>query len=373
MRTRLLLLALLVNGISPLAAQTSSASPRPSTGYQWRQPAPNADGVLRVLVYHDMEGLSGQDDWRTFDFNHPEQYRRGQELLVADLNAVIDGLFAGGADEVHVVDGHGSGNPEPDVPAGALHPRATQVLRDKWFSPYTGLVEPGTYDAVVVVGMHSKTGSGGFAAHTLTFGIELWLQDRSITETELIAVSWGREDVPVIFASGDDRLREDLRTMPWIEYVTVKEALSADSARLRPVVEARAELLESAKRAIENLPEMRAIGLEGPIRAGVRAVPPSSLAVLQWLPGIEYEDEKVTFTASDFESAWDGWGALTEIATVPWSYTFEAVAREHADGELLRKIHSDRLFQQWLDQESGRQSPPAPPATRTGRKYHGYR
>ncbi|HEV8214475.1 MAG TPA: M55 family metallopeptidase, partial [Gemmatimonadaceae bacterium] len=59
---------------------------------------------VRILVYHDMEGLSGQDDWRTFLFSHPEKYPEGQKLLAADVNAVIDGLFAGGATQVDVVD-----------------------------------------------------------------------------------------------------------------------------------------------------------------------------------------------------------------------------------------------------------------------------
>src|SRR3989304_1618222 len=76
-------------------------------------PARDTDGVLRVLVLHDMEGLSGQDDPRTFDFDHPDRYAEGREHLVGDVNSVIAGLFAGGANSVHVVDGHGSGNPEP--------------------------------------------------------------------------------------------------------------------------------------------------------------------------------------------------------------------------------------------------------------------
>ena len=77
---------------------------------------------------------------------------------------------------------------------------------------------------MAVVGMHAKTGSGGFASHTFTLGIDLLINGQSITETELVALSWGRVGVPVIFASGDDRLAGDLETMPWIEYVTVKEA-----------------------------------------------------------------------------------------------------------------------------------------------------
>ena len=85
--------------------------------------------AVRVLVYHDMEGLAGQDDWRTFLFSHPERYPEGQKMLAADLNAVIDGLFAGGATQVDVVDAHGSGNPDPDVRRDLLDARAKQVFR----------------------------------------------------------------------------------------------------------------------------------------------------------------------------------------------------------------------------------------------------
>lgn len=46
--------------------------------------------------------------------------------------------------------------------------------------------------------MHSKTGGGGFAAHTYTIGIDWILNDMSINETEIIAYSWGRADVPAM-------------------------------------------------------------------------------------------------------------------------------------------------------------------------------
>ncbi|HET7275620.1 MAG TPA: M55 family metallopeptidase [Longimicrobiaceae bacterium] len=179
-------------------------------------PAPDSDGITRVLVYHDMEGLSGQDDWRSFIYSHSEQYAHGQEMLVADVNAVIDGLFAGGADEVHVVDAHGSGNPRPDILQDRLDPRAEQIFRDEPFRQYVDLVEPGVYDAIAAVGMHAKTGSGGFASHTYTLGMEIVMNEMPLTETELIGYSWGRAGVPVIFASGDDRLAQDLQTMPWL-------------------------------------------------------------------------------------------------------------------------------------------------------------
>ena len=46
-------------------------------------PAPHA--AVRVLVYHDMEGLAGRDDWKTYLFSHPEKYPEGQKMLAADL------------------------------------------------------------------------------------------------------------------------------------------------------------------------------------------------------------------------------------------------------------------------------------------------
>ena len=187
-----------------------------------------------MLVYHDMEGLAGQDNPLTYRFDHPTEYAKGRQMLVADINAVIAGLFDGGATEVNVIDAHGSGNPEPDIPAGALDPRAKQIFRDKPFRGYVDLVEPDRYDAVAAVAMHSKTGSRGFAAHTITLGMALELNGKEITESELVGYSWGRVNVPLIFVSGDDRLANDLKVLPWIEFVTTKKATSSSTVELYP-------------------------------------------------------------------------------------------------------------------------------------------
>ena len=72
-----------------------------------------------------------------------------------------------------------------------------------------------------------STGSGGFASHTKTIGMEVRYGDRTVTEAEIIALSWGEVGVPMILVSGDDRLRADLQTMPWLQYVTVKNAIGA--------------------------------------------------------------------------------------------------------------------------------------------------
>ena len=343
-------------------ALTTAAAPRRA-----RLAAP-----IRVLVYHDMEGLAGQDDWRTFLFSHPERYPEGQKMLAADLNAVIDGLFAGGATQVDVVDAHGSGNPDPDVRRDLLDPRAKQVFRDKPFDPYVDITEPNTYDAIVAVAMHAKTGSHGFASHTITLGMDMLINDKSITESEIVAYSWGRVGVPLVFVSGDDRLQNDLTIMPWLEFVVTKKATSASTVELRPVDQVHAEMREKAARAVRNLSKAKVMTLATPMRAGLHAVPPASLASFKGIPGINYADETVTFTAPDFRAAYDGVIALVGAARASYSQVLQETVRAHPDGRKIMADYSDALFVRWMDYESGRWRPP-PAVARANKTFHGDR
>ena len=87
---------------------TAGSDEAPSQAWTVEDVAPNtADGV-RILIIHDMEGLSGQSDPSSFDFG-TDLYPTGQEWLAADINAVVDGLYAGGATEVVIAGGDADG------------------------------------------------------------------------------------------------------------------------------------------------------------------------------------------------------------------------------------------------------------------------
>jgi D-amino peptidase len=361
-------------GGSGEGAATGGGTAAPPEPWTITEVRPDTADGLRILLLHDMEGLAGQSDPRTFFFGTAE-YPRGQELLVGDINAVVDGLFAGGATEVQVVDGHGSGNPDPDVRRDLLDPRATQVLRDSAFDQYSDLVAPGAYDGVAVVGMHAKTGSGGFASHTYTIGIEFLVNGRTITETELVALLWGPAGVPVIFGSGDDRLARDLATMPWVEFVTVKTARGADSADPRPLAEARADLTASARRAAENLRAGRtsAMRMTAPAQAALRAVPPADLSYLEGVPGIDYADGAVRFQAPDFATAYRGFKRLVGAARHAYGNLLVDEARAAGPpGVAILDRYRVSLRHRWFDVESGRWRPPAADSP-APRKHHGAR
>ena len=86
------------------------------------------DGGIKVLLLYDMEGMSGATKFQYTANKFPE-YVEGRRMMTADVNAAIKGLTAGGASEIVVVDGHGSGNREgPDVLVDQLLPPAPNAL-----------------------------------------------------------------------------------------------------------------------------------------------------------------------------------------------------------------------------------------------------
>ncbi len=326
-------------------------------------PEHDTDGLTRILLYYDMEGISGQKILRSIDFGN-EAYPQAREWLTNDVNAVVDGLFAGGADTVEVVDAHGSFNPEPDILLDKLDPRAAMLYRDEKFGPYVDLLEEGKYDAVVALCMHSKTGGGGFGSHTVNLGTDWILNDMSINESELLAYSWGRANVPLILVTGDDKLGHELSWMTWLEYVEVKTAKGQDDAELRPFEEVHQEMRTAAERAVRNIPGSSAVKLTEPIKAQLRVVKPADLSALEGLPGIDYKDQTVTFQAANFQQAYDGIRAFMEIAHDGYWDILQNIALSQEDGGETFMQWKDEMMATWIAQESGREKTP-PPAEET--------
>jgi D-amino peptidase len=333
-------------------------------------PAPNTDGAIKILLYYDMEGISGLNQIQGLSFR-AEEYVSARKWLTNDVNAVIEGLFEGGADAVDVVDAHGSGNPEPDILLDDMDSRAEFIFRDEPFRPYVDLTVEGVYDAVAVVCMHSKTGGGGFAAHTYTLGMDWIVNDMSINESEIIAYSWGRVDVPLIFASGDDKLAEQLTWMSWLEFVEVKKAKGAGDAEIRPFPEVHGEMREAAKRAVEKIDESKAVKMTTPIKAQLRAVHPARLDVLEYVPGISYADQTVTFEAADFLEAYNGIEALLGVAVFGYQQVLQATIESQGKSREVNNAFWESLARDWVAVESGQWEPPAPTEDDPAKKYFG--
>lgn len=274
-------------------ASVLSAALMPAWGQAGQSPAPGWDfrpvgrvsaAGPRVLLIYDMEGLAGIDRHEmTVCGADSAAYRTGQDRLVTDVNAVIDGLVVGGAKEIGVIDRHGGcESPARDLPTDRLDRRAHFVDETK----ASALAQP--WDAVALVGMHAGPGSGGFLEHIGSFGIERILNGLSVTESEQFALRLGERGIPIVFASGDDRLGHHLASrMPWVVYVEVKSATSLTTASLRPAAETEAALRARAQAALRNRSGMKTLALVAPFSGGFRAVYPETLDPLAILPGLD--------------------------------------------------------------------------------------
>lgn len=300
----------------------------------------------RILVIYDMEGLSGQDNVDSYVPPNPA-YAGGQRLLTDDVNAVIKGLYAGGAAIVSVADGHG-GSTQIDILTDELDPRARMVTRAASGD------DAAAFDGIAIVGMHAKSGSGGFAAHTWTAGVEFVINGHAVNEAELIGLTYGERDVPVIFVSGDDRLGAELSTMPWIEYVTVKKATGVATAQLYPLTDAHTNLTSGAQRAVERLAQARVMKVSKPVQATVVAFPPGDLRWLADMPGIKYRDQTVSFTAPDAQSAYRGLQAIGTAAMYGYSDALFRALQPHADAKEIELGAIAEWDEKWEASERAR-------------------
>ena len=62
---------------------------------------------MKIYLMTDMEGCAGILNFKDWVFPEGRYYDKGKRLLTLEVNAVAEGFFAAGADEVLVADGHG--------------------------------------------------------------------------------------------------------------------------------------------------------------------------------------------------------------------------------------------------------------------------
>jgi D-amino peptidase len=228
-----------------------------------------APAQTKIYVMTDLEGVSGVFKFAQTREKDTPLNIQACEYFMGDLAAVVRGLRDGGADEVVVIDGHGSQAIIPHL----MEPGARYV---------TGLPRPGTgnwsldesFAGVVQFGAHAMKGTpDGVLNHTQSSKSEnrYWYNGIESGELAQFALVAGHYGVPTILVTGDVAACREATKFFGQECVTVavKEGVSREAAILYPFEETRKALYEGAKKAIAAIPKCKPYVLEMPIKAKV--------------------------------------------------------------------------------------------------------
>ena len=215
---------------------------------------------MRVFISVDMEGITGVCH-RDHLLAGGQDYERARRWLTGDVNAAIEGAFAGGATDVVVADGHATMR---NVILDELDERARYVTgpaqaRNRPLGQVSG-IDRGQYQAAMLVGHHSRAGTpGGLLSHTWVGSLvhEIRLNSRPAGEALLNAAIFGHYGVPVVLATGADEFCREVRADLGkdLEVVEVKQTLGPSAVltltpkRAQELIRAAAERAVKSKRA----------------------------------------------------------------------------------------------------------------------------
>jgi D-amino peptidase len=239
---------------------------------------------LKVFLSSDMEGTAGVVDWDQCIGDGPEA-AAGRRLLLAEVNAAIEGALAAGATEVVVNDSHSTMR---NLPPAELAGQASYISGShKPLYMMQGL--DGTFDAVLFVSYHGSVGAPAGLSHTYNprAVVEARLDGVVTGEAGINALVAAHYGVPVVLVTGDRCACEETAALiPGVHAAVVKEPVSRVAAHSLHPVRACALIRETAEQAVRaaasaSSPPLREAVLELTVRTTDIA------EAATWVRGIE--------------------------------------------------------------------------------------
>ena len=183
---------------------------------------------MKFMIRSDIEGVTG-----VTTYSQAENSSFGQDMLMNDLNACIAGLFSSGPQEIIVYDEHTDGR---NVDLSRLeHPVRVICGKPPYRADWGGL--DATYDAMLMVGFHAKSGvPGALLPHSYSRkNLDIRLNGLSMGEIGMEAAIAGDFEVPLVMVTGDSAgMAEAEQLIPGIKTSTVKQAMGEFAAECLP-------------------------------------------------------------------------------------------------------------------------------------------
>jgi len=231
---------------------------------------------MNIFVMADMEGISGICRSSQVKPDNVD-YQLARRYLTYDVNACIDGCFAGGAKKVVVRDAHSYGF---HFIWDELDDRAEYI---QGASPLERMPNIQCFDGLILLGYHAMAGtSQAILEHTMNS--KLWqnftMNGEKCGEIAIDAGIAGDHDVPTIMVSGDDKLCAETRCfLKNTLTARVKKGFDVEGGQLLSKKRAHKLIHETAAEAVSLCKKIKPYKVKSPVTMRVEVVSRGTLPV----------------------------------------------------------------------------------------------
>ena len=261
---------------------------------------------MKIFIFADIEGISGVYAREQVDPDFA-RFSEGRDFMTADINACARGCKMAGADKVVVRDGHGGSY---SVRWDRLSDDVDEVIcGDNGSDRFEGI---DGFDGLILLGYHAMAGTAAAVLeHSMSSASiqNYWINGSKAGELAIDAGIAGEHGVPVIMASGDDKLcAEAKKLIPWAKTAQVKRGLTSFGAALLPAQTAHKLISDTAEQAVRGIGEMKTLVYPSPVKFRVELVERRQTPNLHAKPfmkiidGRTYEIEAPTMEEALFRS-----------------------------------------------------------------------
>jgi len=214
---------------------------------------------MKIYISADIEGITDVTHWDETDLQKGDSYA-SREQMTAEVAAACEGALQAGATEIWVKDSHDSArNLMP-----CRLPQEVRLIRGWSGHPFMMLQElDNTFQAVALIGYHSRAGSGTSPlAHTMSGKVTLLrMNGQEVSEFLIDAYTCAYVGVPLIFLSGDKGICEEAEKFnPRIFTVAVKQGVGDSTVNIHPDL-AVAQISAGMAQAVRGFAEQHPLPL----------------------------------------------------------------------------------------------------------------
>lgn len=277
---------------------------------------------MKIYISLDMEGIPGTYNWEQ-EANNRAAVKGCMLAHLTDIVQTIKDCRQNHLiDEILIADSHSSGD-NIDYTFTALDERISLINGNP--RPYYMMPAfSGEYDQVFLVGYHAGTGAlHGNMDHTYSNRRihKIWLNNQRMNEALINSAYAGYHGVPVTLITGDKALSEEILTdaaMPWVHYVTTKEAIAKFAAKNYSSLRVKEKTTEAVQKALaKEKVEYPIFKFNSPITLRIEFLSTSMADVACMMPHVKRMDGRtIEFTENDYAVMFE---AIMAIVTLAYS------------------------------------------------------